>query len=155
MKKSFVACALALTVTVAVPALVSSQGQKASNSAAIAAITQIENDGIKAALANDASFYEKYLASDYTGGTSRGTWDTKPSMLADMKDAKNNKTKSQTISDLKVRVHGDLAVATYSTTYDAMIRGQHYARTVLCTDVLQQQNGDWKLMAAHCSQAAK
>ena len=54
-----------------------------------------------------------------------------------------------------LRVHGDLAVATYRSTYDAMIQGQHYARTVLCTDTLQQQNGVWKLMAGHCSQAAK
>ena len=58
-------------------------------------------------------------------------------------------------SGLKVRIHGDLAIATYSSTYDAMISGQHYARTVLCTDVLQQQNGSWMLMANHCSQAAK
>ncbi len=155
MTNSFVACALALTVTAAAPALVSSQGQKATDSDAVAAVTKIENDAIKAVLANDSSFYEKFLASDYTGGTSRGTWDTKPSMLADMKDPKNNKTNSQNLSDLKVRVHGDLAVATYSTTYDAVIRGQHYARTVLCTDVLQQQNGGWMLMANHCSQAAK
>ena len=155
MTNSFVACALALTVTAAAPALVSSQGQKATDSDAVAAVTKIENDAIKAVLANDSSFYEKFLASDYTGGTSRGTWDTKPSMLADMKDPKNNKTNSQNLSDLKVRVHGDLAVATYSTSYDAVIRGQHYARTVLCTDVLQQQNGGWMLMANHCSQAAK
>ena len=153
--KPFVACALALTVTAAAPALVSSQGQKATDSEAVAAVTKIENDAIKAVLANDSSFYEKFLASDYTGGTSRGTWDTKPSTLADMKDTKNNKTNSQTLSDLKVRIHGDLAIATYSTTYDALISGQHYARTVLCTDVLQQQNGGWMLMANHCSQAAK
>jgi ketosteroid isomerase-like protein len=154
MMKSFVACALALTVTAAAPAL-SSQGQKATDSDAVAAVTKIENDAIKAVLANDSSFYEKFLASDYTGGTSRGTWDTKPSTLADMKDTKSNKTNSQALSDLKVRIHGDLAIATYSTTYDALIRGQHYARTVLCTDVLQQQNGGWMLMANHCSQAAK
>jgi ketosteroid isomerase-like protein len=155
MMKSFVACAVALTVTTAAPALVSSQGQKATDSDAVAAVTKLENDAIKAVLANDSSFYEKFLASDYTGGTSRGTWDTKASTLADMKDTKNNKTNSQTLSDLKVRIHGDLAIATYSTTYDALIRGQHYARTVLCTDVLQQQNGGWMLMANHCSQAAK
>ena len=155
MRNSLAACALALTITVAVPALVSSQGAKATDSDAVAAITKIENDFIKASLANDSSFYEKLLASDYTGGTSRGTWDTKASLLADMKDTKNNKTNSQSLSDLKVRVHGDLAVATYRTTYDAMIQGQHYARTVLCTDALQQQNGAWKLMANHCSQAAK
>jgi hypothetical protein len=118
-------------------------------------ITKVENEAIKAVLANDSSFYEKFLTSDYTGGTSRGTWDSKPTLLADMKDPKNNKTNSQSLSDLKVRVHGDVAIATYSTTYDALIRGQHYARTVLCTDMLQQQNGGWKLMANHCSQAAK
>lgn len=155
MTKSFVACALAFTITCGATALVSSQGQQATDSAAVAAVTKLENDAIKAVLANDSSFYEKFLASDYTGGTSRGTWDTKASTLADMKDTKNNKTNSQNLTDLKVRVHGDLAIATYSSTYDAVIRGQHYARTVLCTDVLQQQNGGWKLMANHCSQAAK
>ena len=155
MTNSFVVCALALTVTAAAPALVSSQGQKPTDSVAVAMITKLEHEAIKAVLANDSSFFEKFLADDYTGGTSRGTWDTKPSMLADMKDVKNNKTTSQNLTDLKVRVHGDLAVATYSSTYDAMIQGKQYARTVLCTDVLQQQNGAWKLMANHCSQAGK
>ena len=152
--KSLLACALALTVTAA-PALAAGQGQKAGDADAVAAVTKLETEAIKASLANDSSFYEKSLASDYTGGTSRGTWDTKPSTLADMKDVKNNKTTSQTLSDLKVRVHGDLAIATYSTTYDALIKGQRYARTVLCTDALQQQNGTWLLMASHCSQAGK
>ena len=155
MTNSFVVCALALTVAAAVPSVVSTQGQKASASEAVAAVTKLENDGIKATLANDSSFFEKTLASDYTGGTSRGTWDSRTSMLADMKDTKNNKTSSQTLSDLKVRVHGDLAIATYSTTYDALIQGKQDARTVLCTDALQQQNGAWKLMATHCSQTAK
>jgi ketosteroid isomerase-like protein len=153
MTNSFVVCALALTVTAT--ALVSGQGQQATDSDAVATVTKIENDAIKAVLANDSSFYEKFLASDYTGGTSRGTWDTKASTLADMKDTKNNKTNSQNLTDLKVRVHGDVAIATYRSTYDAVVRGEHYARTVLCTDVLQQQNGGWKLMANHCSQASK
>ena len=155
MTKSLVVCALTLTVTAAAPALVSSQASRATDADAVAAITKIENDSIKAVLANDPSFSERVLASDYTGGTSRGTWDTKPSILADMKDPKNNKTNSQNLTDVKVRVHGDLAIATYSTTYDAMIRGQHFARTVICTDVFQQQSGAWKMMADHCSQAAK
>lgn len=122
---------------------------------AVAAITKIENDGIKAGLANDPSWYEKNLASDFTGGTSQATWDTKPSLLSDMKDTANNSTKTQTLSDLKVRVHGDLALATYSTTYDAMYHGKQYARTVLCTDTFQHQSAGWMLMASHCSEAAK
>jgi len=155
MRTSLVVCALALTVAAAAPSVVSGQGQKGSESDAVAAITAIEKDGIKASLANDASFFEKNLASDYTGGTSQGRWDTKASTVTDMKDTKNNKTKTQTLGDLKVRVHGDLGIATYSTTYDALIQGKQYARTVLCTDAFQQQNGAWKLMASHCSEAAK
>ena len=71
------------------------------------------------------------LAEDYTGGSSRGSWETKQSVLADMKDTKNNKTNSESISELKVRVHGDVAIATYKSTYDALINGQHSARTVI------------------------
>ena len=114
MTNSFVACALALTVT-AVSSAPSSQGQKPTDSVAVTTITKLEHEAIKAVLANDSSFFETFLANDYTGGTSRGTWDTKPSILADMKDVKNNKTTSQNLTDLKVRVHGDLAVATYSS----------------------------------------
>ena len=53
MTKSFVVCALALTIAAAAPAVVSAQAQKATDSDAVAAITKIENDAIKAALAND------------------------------------------------------------------------------------------------------
>jgi len=155
MTQLLVACALSMVVTAAAPALLANQEQTSGSADAVAAITKIENDGIKAGLANDPSWTQKYLASDFTGGTSQGTWDTKPSLIADMKDAKNNSTKSQTLSGLKVRVHGDLAVATYSTTYDAMYHGQHYARTVLCTDTFQHQSAGWMLMAGHCSEAAK
>ncbi len=155
MTKLLVACVLSVVAMAAAPALVSAQEQKPADSDAVAAITRIENESIKAGLANDPSWFQKYLSSDYTGGTSQGTWDTKPSLLGDMKDTKNNSTSSQTLSDLKVRVHRDLAIATYSTTYDAMYHGQHYARTVLCTDTFQRQAPGWMLMASHCSEAAK
>jgi len=152
MKKSFVAFGLTLIVAVAAPLLLLGQAAKSADADAIAAITKIENDGIKAALANDGTFYEKNYAADFTGGTSRGTWDTRPSVIADTKDVKNNKTTSQDLKELKVRVHGDVAIATYKSTYDALIQGTRYARTIICTDTFQQQGGAWKLMADHCSQ---
>jgi ketosteroid isomerase-like protein len=152
MKKSVVAFGLTLIVAVAAPLLLLGQAAKSADADAIAAITKIENDGIKAALANDGTFYEKNYAADFTGGTSRGTWDTRPSLIADLKDVKNNKTTSQDLKELKVRVHGDVAIATYKSTYDALIQGTRYARTIICTDTFQQQGGAWKLMADHCSQ---
>jgi len=48
-----------------------------------------------------------------------------------------------------------VAIANYKVTYDALIKGQHYARTVISTDTFLRQNGAWKLIATHSSQAAK
>jgi ketosteroid isomerase-like protein len=155
MKKLLTAFSLVLTMIVALSSLAFGQSLKAVDPDAVAAITKLYNDSVKADLAGDSTFYQNWLADDWTGGSSRGTWDTKQSLLADMKDAKNNKTNSSSISELKVRVYGDVAIATYTTTYDALIKGQHYARTIISTDTLLRQNGAWKQIADHSSQAAK
>jgi 2',3'-cyclic-nucleotide 2'-phosphodiesterase (5'-nucleotidase family) len=121
---------------------------------AVAAITQFENNAVKADLAGDSSFFEKGYADNWTGGFSGGTWTTKESMLADMKDSANNKMNSEEISDLKVRIYGDnTAIATYTDTYDAMLRGEHRAKTVLSTDTFVRQNGVWTEVAGHSSVA--
>ena len=154
MKKHVLTIYVLFSAAATLPSYVTAQ-DKSSDADAVAAITKIENDAVKADLAGDSSFYAKVLADDWTAGSSFGTWDTKQSMLADMKDSKNNKTNSESISDLKVRVHGDVAIATYTTTYDSMRKGEHVTRTVISTDTFQRQNGTWKLMAGHSSQMAK
>jgi len=152
MKKLLVTLVMGLAFAAVMP---STSFCQSTDPDAGAAITKLENEAVKADLANDSSFYEKTLADDWTGGTSRGTWDTKQSILADMKDTANNKTNSESISDLKVRVDGDVAVATYKTTYDSMIHGKHFARTVISTDVFRKQNGVWKQITNHSSLAAE
>jgi hypothetical protein len=122
---------------------------------AVAAITQFENDSVKADLAGDLSFFQKNYADNWTSGYSDGTWGTKESMLADMKDSANNKTNSEVISDLKVRVYDNTAIATYTDTYDSLDHGKHRAKTVLSTDTFVQQNGAWKEVANHNCVATK
>ena len=46
-----------------------------TNEQAVAAITQFENDAVKANLAGDSSFVEKNYADDWTGGFSGGNLD--------------------------------------------------------------------------------
>ena len=121
---------------------------------AVAAITQFENDAVKADLAGDSTFFEKNYADNWTGGFSGGTWTTKQSILADAKDTANNKMNSEQISDLKVRIYdNNTAIATYTDTYDGMVRGEHRAKTVLSTDTFVRQNGVWKEVAGHSSVA--
>ena len=131
------------------------QTSSATDAAAIATITQMENASVKADMAGDSSFVEKNYTENFTGGSSWGNWETKQSILADMKDSKNNKTNSEAISELSVRVYGDTAIATYRSTYDSLYHGDRRARTILSTDTFVRQNGSWKLVASHSSELAK
>ena len=142
-------------VVVATLSPIAAAKKQSTNEDAVAAITQFENDAVKADLAGDSSFYQKNYADNWTGGFSGGTWTTKQSMLADMKDTANNKMNSEVISGLEIRVYDNTAIATYTTTYDALIRGERRAKTVLSTDTFVQQNGVWKEVASHSSVAAK
>ena len=146
---------VAVLALAAIFAFASPKNKPADVKDAVATITQMENDAVKADLAGDSSFYSKNYADNWTGGTSFGTWDTKQSLLRDMNDTEKNSTKSEAIKDLSVRVYGDTAIATYTTTYDSMRHGEHVARTVLSTDTFINENGAWKQVSAHSSEAAK
>lgn len=144
----------ALIVLLAVLSPISPAKKQHTPSDAIAAVTEFEDNAVKADLAGDSSFFEKGYADNWTGGFSGGTWSTKESMLAEMKDSANNKMTSEEIRDLKVRVYGETtAVATYTDTYDGMVRGEHRAKTVLSTDTFVRQNGVWREVAGHSSVA--
>jgi hypothetical protein len=79
---------------------------------------------------------------------SEGKWYTKAEALKLMADTKNNNFKSEKLTDLKVRVYGNTAVATYKDTYDGMVEGQHRARSVASTDVWVKMGSDWKQVSS-------
>jgi hypothetical protein len=86
---------LASIVLSAVLSPLAAAKKQPTNDQAVAAITQLENDAVKANLAGDSSFVEKNYADDWTGGFSGGIWTTKESVLADAKDSANNKMNSE------------------------------------------------------------
>ncbi len=130
------------------------QAMKPTSGSAVAEVKRLEQEGVKADLANDPSFVKQYYAEDYTGGSSWGTWDTKASILMDMSDPQANKTNKESISDIKVRAYGNTAIANFTESYDSLYHGEHRVRTTMCTDTWVKQ-GTWKLVAGHCSQLAK
>ena len=129
--------------------------KSADTVAAIATITEMEIASVKADTAGDSSFIEKNYADSFSGGSSWGNWETKQSILADMKDNKNNRTNSEVISDLNVRIYGDTAIATYKSTSDSVYHGEHSVRTILSTDTFVRQDGSWKQVASHSSELEK
>ncbi len=147
--KASIAVATCLIGVAALLPVVSSQTNSADT---VAAITKLENDQTKAALANDVSFIKTNLADDALEGTSFGEWLTKASLVADAGEPAKNKTNSMTVSDLKVSVHGNVAIARYLNKYDDVYHGTHRSRSVICTDTWANEDGGWKLLANHCSQ---
>jgi hypothetical protein len=142
---------ISLVVLATFAGLTVTRAQTGAKADAVAAVTKLENDAVKADLANDKAFYEKLLADDWTGGDSGGTWFTKADVMKLYADPQNNKTNSEKISELKVHVYGNTAVATYKDTYDAMLKGEHRARTVIGTDTFVKLGGEWKQVASHAS----
>lgn len=147
--KTSMAVAICLIGAGIVLPVVSSQ---TNSSDVVAAVTKLENDQTKAALANDVSYIKTNLSDDLIEGTSFGEWLTKASLVADSADTAKNKTNKMAISDLKVSVHGSAAIARYLNTYDDLYHGQHRSRSVICTDTWVNEDGGWKLVANHCSQ---
>jgi hypothetical protein len=112
----------------------------------------LENDAVKADLAGDPVFYQRVLAEDWTRGDSDGTYFTKAVLVNLMADTKSIKTNSENISELKVRVYGNTAVATYKDTYDLLIKGQRRAHSIIVTDIFVKIGSDWKQIASHGSE---
>jgi hypothetical protein len=134
-------------------ALTMTRGQTTPKANAVTAISDLENDAVKADLAGDPGFYRKVLAEDWTRGDSDGTYYTKAELLELMADTKNIRTNSERLSELRVRVYGNTAVATYKDTYDLLIKGEHRAHTIIATDTFVKMGSEWKQVASHGSEA--
>jgi len=78
---------------------------------------------------NDKAFYEKVLADDWTGGDSGGAWYTKAELLKLYDDPEHNKTSSEKISELKVRVYGNTASQRIRTHTTRCSKANTAART--------------------------
>src|SRR6202030_3389371 len=129
------------------------RAQTGTNAEAFATITNLENDAVKADLAGDTAFYQKALAEDWTRGDSDGTFYTKAEVMKLMADANDFKTNSENLSELKVRVYGNTAVATYKDTYDILFKGEQRAHTIIGTDTFVKMGNAWKQVASHGSEA--
>jgi hypothetical protein len=100
---------------------------------------------------NDSKWLEAHLVDGYVEGTSFGTWVSKAQLLKDAKDPANNKFTKSDISDVQTQVVGNVGLARFKESYDAMIEGQHRARTIICSMTAEKQSGSWKGLSTHCS----
>jgi ketosteroid isomerase-like protein len=116
----------------------------------VEAITALIEQARKADLAADRSFYERTLTDDFSFGVSTGEWESKKSKLAYLGSA-THAVKSEVISDLRVRVHGTAAIATFTATIDGSWENKPFHVTAIITQTWVKDASGWKLAATHGS----
>jgi ketosteroid isomerase-like protein len=150
--------ALVLALGIAVTSLISGQAQEKTPAAPAATkpaaanveqtLTKIEHDALAAFLKRDVAAFGKYFADDASITTPDGSLQTKAQLLADVKSGDLVLQSSQ-IADMKVRVYGDAAVVTYTTTDKGKYKGQEINGQYRWTDVFVRRAGAWQIVAGH------
>ena len=140
--KMRIATVLCFVFSIALVPGLNSQDDVAAN------ITKMIQEGVKADLAGDSSYIKNNSVDGYVEGTSFGTWMTKDQLM----DTSKNKLNKADVSDIKVNVFGDTAIARFRESYDGMVDGEHRSRSIICTQTWGKQGDAWKTLASHCSQ---
>ena len=105
-------------------------------------------DKLYAALGrNDAAALDRIYADDYTLVNESGVLTTKAPRLASIKSGEL-KFESVSFDDVKIRLYGNTAVATYHATFKAQSKGQDIGGQSRVTLTLVKIKGRWQLVAA-------
>ena len=125
-----------------------------SDASAEQAIMKIEKDQLAALLKKDAAGFGKYFADDAVVTGPDGTLETKAQLIADVKSG-DLVLESSEVSDMKVRVHGDAAVATYATNDKGKFKTMDIAGHYRWTDVFVRRGGTWQIVAGQGTPVAQ
>lgn len=145
------ALALTLMLAITVPAYGQTPAKKpvpaAKSADASAELMKMEHDMLAALLEKDAATFGKHFSDDAVLTTPDGAVQTKAQLLGDVTSGALV-MEASTISDMKVKVHGDTAVITYITTDKGTYKGQDISGRFRWTDVFVRRGGTWQLVAA-------
>jgi ketosteroid isomerase-like protein len=103
----------------------------------------------------DKGFYEEYLADGYVETDMDGKTYTRKEVLDNWITPPTPSKVSVTFEDLNIRVNGDFALASYRFNWRSETRDQTFNVNMRNSDVLQRQNGRWRLLSQHYSRIPK
>jgi ketosteroid isomerase-like protein len=124
------------------------QGAAPPQSNVESTLTQMEHDLTAAILKRNVAAIDPVLASDFAFTGPDGNVQGKAQFINDIKSG-DLALEASAISDMKVRVYGDAAVATYTTTDKGQYKGQDIGGRYRWTDVFVRRAGKWQIVAGH------
>ena len=148
---SFTACATSDNTGAKTAVVVATPAASVESSADIEkAVTQIERDWEEALKNKDKTKLESLIADDYVGIGWNGKIYTKAESITDSIVA-DTKLDSYTLDPVKVRVYGDVAIATSGDTEKSSFKGKDTSGRWVWTDVYAKRNGRWQAVTSHSS----
>jgi ketosteroid isomerase-like protein len=117
------------------------------------AVIAAENQATKAALTNNADLYASLLADKVVSTDNEGT--VIIGKAANVADLKETTFTSSEVTDLKVTVYGDAAIATSTYASKGTYKGKPFDSRGRTTDTWVRMNGKWLLVATHYSHIKK
>lgn len=117
-------------------------------------VAQLEHAWARAYLDRDVATMDRLEAEEWICTTADGELFTKAEDIADVKSGAFQATVFK-MEDVKVRVYGDMAVATALQTEEATYKGKEANKVLRCTDTWVRRDGRWQCVATHLSYAKK
>jgi ketosteroid isomerase-like protein len=112
------------------------------------ALLYLERDWNQAEMKQDASWFERTLADEFTGVDARTGKPT--NKVQNIADIKKTTTASADLSGLDVRMQGDTAVITGLTHNKGKDdKGVAFDRRIRFTDVWVKRDGRWQVLSSH------
>lgn len=118
------------------------------------AIRQIEDRWAAALVKADTATMDQFTTPDWMLTTATGQLLTRDEANADLKSG-DIKFQSVQLRDLKIKIHGDTAVAFGLTTDKSTHKGKDIGGEYRFTDTFVKRDGTWKCVATHASKVMK
>ena len=152
MKSKTTTLALVVCTALCLSSSAIAQGKKSAG--AEDQIKALLNQSRQAVLKGDTSYLEKNAAEDYSRVGPDGKRVSKSDWINAIKSG-DVKMESVETSDVKVRVYGNAAVATYAADVKGTNKGQDISGHNQITRVFVKQAGKWQEVAFHSTRASQ
>lgn len=116
-------------------------------------IKKMETDRAAAVIKGDIDKLDKETADDYTLININGHMSDKSQMINGFKSGQN-KLSQDDVSDMKVRVYGDVAVVTGRVTVKGTMGGKDASGDAMFTRVYVKKGGKWQSVALQQTRVA-
>lgn len=153
MKNKTTTLALVVCTALCLSSSALAQGKKSAGGAEDQ-IKALLNESREATLKGDSSYLEKNASEDYSRVGPDGKRVSKSDWVSAIKNG-DVKVESIETSDVKVRIYGNAAVATYAADVKGTNKGQDISGHNQITRVFVKQGGKWQEVAFQSTHASQ